>query len=73
MTAYFPPEFAHFAAGFDAFEDKDRIAVHMFQAFLKQPAIVRFPERYISDRMHMKSDTKWTGPWKGRTEGCVLI
>ena len=40
MSAYFPPEFAHFAAGFDAFENKDRIAVHMFQAFLKQPAIV---------------------------------
>ena len=40
MSAYFLPELTHFAAGFDAFEDKDRVAMHMFQAFFKQPAIV---------------------------------
>ena len=40
MAAYFLPELAHFAAGFDAFEDKDRIGMHMFQAFFKQPTVV---------------------------------
>ena len=40
MPADFLPEVAHLAACLDAFEDEDRIAVHMLQAFFEQPTVI---------------------------------